>query len=432
MKRSVLITAIITLIVPAALMAILSDHKNPGHDYLPMHAAAALLRAGENPYHIAALQRTEDPLTAAEPALYYRNEFIPYYYPPWLALECVPLTVLSYPLARGVWVFLAYLSLVLAGQGLRALPGLPSPFLIVLAFVAVPACAAAHLGQTSAQVLVLLVLAWWLIDRGSDAWAGVALAWLTLKPQMSVVVIPGVLIWSARQARWKVILGFAAMLGALCLGSTLRIPSWPWDMLQAPRLSPLPSATNPSDGVTWLSVLKTLRLERWPLALAYAAGALPMTALALRAAGDRTRPAAEVIALGILAAFFVSPHSLGYDYAILVFPMLVFLTGLPALRATELLLVATIGFNLHFNLIQGGTTRLALVSLFWLPAGLAIGAIAREVWARQKRAAGEPNRDADRTEAALGHSGLRADHAPGSDTGSPRIGAERVVRAGRP
>jgi hypothetical protein len=432
MKHQTVQNVLVTWTVPAALLAVLSIRHDPGHDYLPMHAAALLLRAGENPYHLGGLQRAEASLKAADPALYQPNEFIAYYYPPWLALVCVPLTVLSYPVAKGAWVFLAYQSLVLAGLGLRALRGLPSPLLIVLGLLAVPACLAAHMGQTSAQVLMLLVLAWWLIERGSDAWAGAALAWLTFKPQMTVVVIPAVLIWSARQARWNVIRGFTAMLVVLGLVCTVLVRSWPWDMLQAPRLSPLPSATHPPDGVTWLAVLQTLRLEGWPLVLAYAAAALPMTAMALRAAGDRTRPCAELIALGVVAAFFVSPHALGYDFAILLFPMMVFLTGLPERRALQLLLAVTIGFNLHFHMIQGGTTRLALVSLFWLPAGLAICGIAREVEARCQRPAGEPNRHVHRTKAALGHSGLRANHAAGLDPGPARLGAQRAGRAGQP
>src|SRR5262249_35819434 len=80
--------------------------------------------------------------------------------------------------------------------------------------------------------------------------------------------------------------------------------------------------------------------------------------------------------------------SLGYDFVILLFPIMVFLTGLPKWRTIQLLLGVTIGFNLHFNLIQGGTTRLALVSLFWLPAGLAIWGIARAVEAGGKGSAG--------------------------------------------
>src|SRR5262249_40740136 len=150
--------------------------------------------------------------------------------------------------------------------------------------------------------------------EGWDTRAGIVLAWLTFKPQMTVVVIPAVLIWSACRGRWNVIRGFAAMLGGLCIGCALLVPSWPWDLIQAPRLSPLPSATDPSYGVTWLAVLQTLGLKRWLLVLTYAAAALPMTALALRVAADRNRPCAEVFALGVVAAFFVSPHSLGYDF----------------------------------------------------------------------------------------------------------------------
>jgi hypothetical protein len=373
------------LVLPAALLAALSVRDQPGHDYLAIHAAARLLASGENPYNVGALFRVQQPLKATAPALYGRMDFIPYYYPPWLALACVPLTALSFPVAKVVWVYLSYQALVLAGQGLRELPGLPSRTTIVLGLLAVPACLAAHMGQTSALVLLLLVVAWRLIERGSDGWAGVALAWLTFKPQMTVVVVPAVLIWSGRRGRWGVVRGFTAMLGALCLGCALVVPSWPRDMLLAPRLSPLPTTTNPSDGVTWLSVLRTLGLERWPLALGYAAAALPIAAMALGVAWNRTRPCSDAIALGVVSAFFVSSHSLAYDFAILLFPMMAFLPGLSVRVAVRLLLTVMLAFNLHFALTQGGATRLSFVTLFWLPAGLAIFGVAREAGVGQVR-----------------------------------------------
>jgi hypothetical protein len=375
----------LVLVLPAALLAALSVRDHPGHDYLAIHAAARLLASGEDPYDVGALFRVQQPLKATDPVLYGRIGLIPYYYPPWLALACVPLTALSFPVAKVVWVYLSYQALVLAGQGLRELPGLPSQTTIVLGLLAVPACLAAHMGQTSALVLLLLVVAWRLIERGSDWWAGVALAWLTFKPQLTVVVVPAVLIWSGRRGRWGVTRGFAAMLGLLCLGCALVVPSWPRDMLLAPRLSPLPTTTNPSDGVTWLSVLRTLGLERWPLALGYAAAALPMAAMALGAAWNRTRPCSDAIALGVVSAFFVSSHSLAYDFAILLFPMMAFLPGLSVRVAVRLLITVTLAFNLHFALTQGGATRLSLVTLFWLPAGLAIFGVAREAGVGQVR-----------------------------------------------
>jgi hypothetical protein len=137
--------------------------------------------------------------------------------------------------------------------------------------------------------------------------------------------------------------------------------------------------------VTWISVLRTLGLEGWPLALGYAAAALPMAALTLCAGWDRIRPSSDAIALGVVSAFFVSSHSLGYDFAILLFPMMAFLPGLSVRVAVWLLLTVMLTFNLQFALIQGGTTRLSFVTLFWLPAGLAIFGVAREAGARQVR-----------------------------------------------
>ena len=374
---------IVALVLPAALLTALSVRNHPGVDYIAIHAAAELLASGENPYEVGGLIRVQQPLKATDPSLYGRIGFIPYYYPPWLALACVPLTALSFPVAKVVWVYLSYQALIVAGQGLRKIPGLPSPMTIVLGLLAVPACLAAHMGQTSALVLLLLVMTWRLIERGSDGWAGVALAWLTFKPQMTVVVIPAVLIWSGRRGRWGVVRGFAVMLGVLCLGCALLVPSWARDMLLAPRLSPLPTTTNPSNGVTWLAVLQTLGLGRWPMALAfcYAAAALPMAAMALGAAWDRRRPSSDAIALGVVSAFFVSPHSLGYDFAILLFPMMAFLPGLSGRVAIWLLLAVMMAFNLHFSSIQGGTTRFNFVTLFWLPASLAIVVVAREAGA---------------------------------------------------
>jgi hypothetical protein len=372
-------------ILPAALLAAVSVRYHPGHDYMAIHAAARLLASGENLYDVESLFRVQQPLKATDPVLYGRTDFIPYYYPPWLALACVPLAALSFPVAKVSWVYLSYQGLVLAGRWLREIPGRPSRMTIVLGLLAVPACIAVHMGQTSVLVLLLLVVAWRLIERRSDWWAGVALAWLTFKPQLTVVVVPAVLIWSGRQGRWGVARGFAAMLGALCLGCALVVPSWPRDMLLAPRLSPLPTTTNPSDGVTWISVLRTLGLEGWPLALGYAAAALPMAALTLCAGWDRIRPSSDAIALGVVSAFFVSSHSLGYDFAILLFPMMAFLPGLSVRVAVWLLLTVMLTFNLQFALIQGGTTRLSFVTLFWLPAGLAIFGVAREAGARQVR-----------------------------------------------
>ncbi len=227
----------------------------------------------------------------------------------------------------------------------------------------------------------------------------------------------------------------------------------------APGSSPLPSAVNPSDGATWLSVLQTLGLERWPLALGYAAAALPDGGDGpdVRPATGR-RPSADAFALGIrLGVLRLSPTSLGYDFAILLFPMMTFPAGAVRTGSVPWRLLLAVMLQLlqpALRLDPGGATRIALVSLFWLPAGLAIWGIGRELGARQRlrldlkqagtagqlsmprphfareRSVPEPNRHADRKEAAMGHSRMRPDHAQGLDPGSPCLRPKRTPRTG--
>src|SRR4051812_1042860 len=82
-------------------------------DFIQFWTAATLIKAGQSPYDAdlqASIQRGLgwDKATVGE-GLY---AFLPYYYPPWLGLACVPLLPLGYPTARLVWfVFLGDLLL---------------------------------------------------------------------------------------------------------------------------------------------------------------------------------------------------------------------------------------------------------------------------------------------------------------------------------
>ena len=86
---------------------------------------------------------------------------------------------------------------------------------LALAWPLVPI--AALYGQTPAFVLLLAVGAWRALDASRDRVAGVLLAWLTMKPQLAVLVVPGVLLWSAVRRRWSVPVSFAVTLAGLAL-----------------------------------------------------------------------------------------------------------------------------------------------------------------------------------------------------------------------
>lgn len=375
------------LVLPAAMVTVHLVCGHAGHDYIQFHAAAGLIASGENPYGLVEQARAQRLLRQGrvlDPGdLYERHGALPYFYPPWLALACVPLSALNFQVARSVWIWVGSQSLSLAGYGLGKLSDqAPPPLAVALALTLMPCYYSVQLGQTAPLVLLFLVATWRLLDRGRDWAAGIALAWLTVKPQLTVVVIPAVLILSVRRGRWGVVAGFAVTLAALGLTCTWLFPSWPVEMVLATRRIPIPTAINPSVGVTWLSVLRSVGVSGTPLALGYVSAALPAAALALAAAWDRVRPVPDVMGIGVLAAFFIAPYSLGYDLAVLLFPMLVFLSGLSGRAALWLLAVAAVGPYLNLAAVVRGVPQF---TLFWLPAGLAILWYVREFRVRPGR-----------------------------------------------
>ena len=102
-------------------------------------------------------------------------------------------------------------------------------------------------GQTSILMLFLAALAWKLMKRGNDRLAGAALACLTTKPQLTVVLVLALLLWCARQRRWGVVLGFAATLAALALLGAWIVPAWPIEMLRAAERHPAADGLFPLD-----------------------------------------------------------------------------------------------------------------------------------------------------------------------------------------
>src|SRR5262249_36539356 len=152
------------------------------------------------------------------------------------------------------------------------------------------------------------------------------LAWLTFKPQLAAIILFGVLLWAAWRRRWHILTGFALGLLVLCGLSFIFLPTWPAELL-AGFGTPLPTDAEPGIGSTWLLFLRAVGLNGVLLVLAYLALAAPFLAALVWAAGRQTL--IDVIALGCLAAFFITPYCQAYDFTILVIPVMVLLNGQP-------------------------------------------------------------------------------------------------------
>jgi hypothetical protein len=247
---------------------------------------------------------------------------------------------------------------------------------------------AAGQGQTSPMVLYALALAWYFLRDGQDRAAGVTLAWLTVKPQVTFILLGAILVWAARKDRWKVVRSFCAALAVLTMVSALIVPNWPLEMLAAIRRTPVPTEIYPELGGTWPLVLRTIGLGGWSLGVAWAALALPAGFLVLHAAWDRNRTPGEVLATGILAAFFAAPYGRLYDYALLVVPLI----AMARTRRGKLILLALmVGSWFHlsqFDRISSSRTlpgqQLKLYTFFWIPTVVAIAWLAS--WYETSRA----------------------------------------------
>jgi hypothetical protein len=351
-------------------------------DYITYWTAGTLVLHGHSPYDV-------DRQIAIQHALGWERatigrgvlDFLPYYYPPWFAAACALFVPLGFEDGKLGWFFLNVELLFLTAFLLQdAVPGVPRS----IALGAVPLFAfcvfTVLLGQTTILIMFFAIVTLRLTDIGWDRTAGVTLAFLTTKPQLAAVVVLGMCLWASRRQRWGLVGGFAAALGFLCLASSLFLPFWPIEMLGAARKTPPPTDYFPWIGNTWFLILKTLRLPTWSLWPLYLAVAVPFVGAAIRMALDVERPARDVMATGLLAAFFVIPYARHYDFPVLLVPALLLIGGRLSEKAGAALLTALIVLPYLQFLLLIRYSRLVVPGVdfhiectyFWIPALLSI------------------------------------------------------------
>lgn len=292
----------------------------------------------------------------------YLSAFV---YPPWLGFLCLPLALLDFAGAKAVWLALSSQLLLATALWLRPQAG-PRwlPFAVVPFFLF--SWVAALIGQIVLVLLFVLAGAWRLLARRWDFSAGALLAWLTIKPHLALLLLPAIGLWAARHGRPRILAGMAGAGVLLVLASFIVQPTWPTEWLGALQRFEMPTERTPGIGATWLLVLRALQLPaevRWPL---YLAVAVPVMALLVWRAWDRSSGLAEVLSLGVLAAFFVAPYSQPYDYCLLLVPLFLLLGSRQASPwGAAVIGVFLVGPYIHASYFPIGLED--KYTLFWLP-----------------------------------------------------------------
>ncbi len=183
--------------------------KIPLYDFIEYWAAARTFLSGGNPYSAAEL------VVAQRGAGWTDSKPIMMWNPPWTLPLLVPIAVLPFWVARGLW-FLLNLALVLicADWFWRQYGGPDSrrwmSWLATLLFI--PVGTSLFLGQISPLVLAAVTGFLWALRRNRLVLAGVFTLPLAAKPHLLYLFWLFLLLWIIKNRRWKVLLGALASM----------------------------------------------------------------------------------------------------------------------------------------------------------------------------------------------------------------------------
>ena len=234
-----------------------------------------------------------------------QSDFFLYANPPPMAWLMAPLTV-----APPVAAYLAVVAIsgcAVVGAGLMAAPGTGRVrVLFVLApFAWYPVIYGLRLGQVTLLVGFLIVLCWWLDQRGRPELAGLVLALTAIKPQLALLVGPCLLL----AGHWRLALGWLA--GSLILAGASVLS------LGADGVAQYIDVLRIIHGADYNQVFSLASLGGGPaitIALQVAAAAVTLAA----AFRSRRRETAVVIAVALIGGLLAAPYAHVDDFAIVL------------------------------------------------------------------------------------------------------------------
>lgn len=204
-----------------------------GNDFLARWVGAnQWLVSDRNPYdpQVSLVAQT---LIYGRPADRAAGEDVAHFaYPLFSMLFFGPFGLLPYPLARAVWMTILEVSLpVLAIFGMRLAGWRPSVWiqrsLILFSVLWYHGFRAVILGQFAVLEALLITGALLAIQRREDGVAGVLIGLSLAKPQMTVLLLPFVLLWAYASRRFSILIWALGTIAILLGGSLALIPDWP-------------------------------------------------------------------------------------------------------------------------------------------------------------------------------------------------------------
>lgn len=297
---------------------------NPSaNDFYPRWAGGCrLLREGASPYSSETTLEIQRGIYGRE-ALPDEDQ-VAYAYPIYtLALTWPTCLTRDYAWVQAAWMTLL-LHLILVGTGLTMSLADWSPeklltmgAIVWSAFV-YPNARALLLGQLSVVVFFLLILSLLSVVRKRDATGGVLLALTTIKPQMMLLTVPWLLMWSLYRGRHRFAWGFGATFGGLIVGGMVLVPDWPAAFVQ--QIQAYTSYTEFGSTI-WIMTTYYLGTPSWIELSLSALVVVGVMALWWRSRRSDPRTMLWVTGATLLATHLVSPRTATTHFIVFLLPL---------------------------------------------------------------------------------------------------------------
>jgi Glycosyltransferase family 87 len=244
-KKNLLISLLLILLFAVSVVGMYTffTSKVPGaNDFYPRWKGAQLFwQDGTDPYSQTATE-------AIQMGIYGRlappdQDQLLFVYPFYTVFLLLPLVNLDYAWVQAIWLVVVQFSLI-GGVvlTLRLLNWRQPPWLLALtllwAVIMYNSTRTIILGQFAGPIFFWLAAALLALKYDRDGLAGALLSLTTIKPQMSYLIIPILLLWAVWHKRWQFVAGFVGAMALLAGLSFLLLPSWLTSFIDQVRYYP--------------------------------------------------------------------------------------------------------------------------------------------------------------------------------------------------
>jgi glycosyl transferase family 87 len=205
--------------------------------YSRWEGARALFLRGENPYSDAVTREIQ--LGMYGRLALPTEDQVAFAYPLYSALVALPFIGMPYAPAQAMWM--AFLTFAIAAASIclaqcyQATRPRQVALFVLGALLFYPSVRAIFNGQYAVVSFFCIALAIIFIASGHDVAGGVFAALSTVKPQTSLFLAPAIVVWGARNQRWRIVVSSAAVFAFLLITPIVLVPTWVFDFLQALR-----------------------------------------------------------------------------------------------------------------------------------------------------------------------------------------------------